>query len=499
MRGRAGNDDLFIMVDSSLSMSEAAGGIMPQVRNFLAELFTNYLKTGDRVIVMTFDSEARYTSVVDVRSERDTALLESLARGLDSRRAIYLQSGGGSLQEVPRNTPGALPGGGMWTDYCAMWQLAEDAMRRYSDPRHRQLFLLFTDGEPEAPPYRPCERPDVLEAFAAGVRHDQFRFGVVALPTGDEESDRLARRLEELLRSISTDAATRAHQSFRVISYDRERGMRSVRQQVDDLLRSRVDLAPTELQLAAAHRPNLDETFTLTNRSKVTRTVRVPAATLSIGPLRQQLAVTPAEVKIAAGSTATIRVTREELELPPGAHAGTLDFQFDGPSRFTPNIVSVSVRKMTWWEAYGPLMTTIVAAFAFLLAAILATIVYRRSLAFAPAQVEARYGNSRPFPVRSVNIGEPVAFGGGGAIDGELFVDRTNVPRGLLIRSGVDDWQVSWEEGANTREYSPGATVHPDPHASEGWKFLVTLNDRHTLGGLWKWLAQLRGGKSSQS
>jgi hypothetical protein len=500
MRGRAGNDDLFIMVDSSLSMAESSGGIMPQVRNFLAELFTKYLKTGDRVIVMTFDSEARYQSVVDVHSERDLALLDSLARGIDSHRAIYLQQRNGALQEVPRETPGAMPGGGMWTDYCAMWQLASDAMHRYSDPRHRQLFLLFTDGEPEAPPYRACERPEVLEAFAAGVRNDAFRFGVVALPTGNDEADRLALKLRELLRSISPQSVANKHPSFRMIEYDRQHGMSSVRQELHILMYSRVDLAPiTDIRLEDAYRPHLDQMFTLTNQSDITRTIRVPTATLTIGPLRQRLNVVPPEVKIAPRSSATIRIATDPLRLPVGTHAGTIDFQFDGPSRFTPTVVGVTARKQTWWEAYGPIATALVGALAVALMLILMMILYRRSLAFAPAQVEARYGSSRPFPSREVQIGEPVAFGGGGVIDGELFVDRSSVPRGLLIRDGVDDWKVSWEDGADTRPYSPGSTVHPDPHATEGWKFLVTLNDRHTLHGVVSWLSHLRGGRSAQS
>jgi hypothetical protein len=500
VRGRAGNDDLFIMVDSSLSMAEGAGGIMPQVRTFLGELFTKYLKTGDRVIVMTFDSEARYQSVVDVHGERDLALLEDLARGLDSRRAIYLQQRNGAFVEVPRETPGAIPGGGMWTDYCAMWQLSSEAMRRYSDPRHRQLFLLFTDGEPEAPPYRACERPEVLETFAAGVRKDAFRFGVVALPTGNDEADRLSRRLDELLRTISPHSAANTHPSFRRIEYDRQHGMSSVVQELGILMNSRVDLGPaTDIHLDDAYRPRLDQTFTLTNRSKITRTIRVPTATLSIGPLRQRLAVVPPEVKLAPRSTATIRLTMNDLRLPAGTHAGTIDFQFDGPLRFNPSLIGVSARKLTWWDAYGPLVTTLVVVLAAVLMVILATILYRRSLAFAPAQVEARYGNSRPFPSREVRIGEPVAFGGGGALDGELFVDRLNVPRGLLIRDGVDEWKVSWEDGADTRPYSPGSTVHPDPYAIEGWKFLVTLNDRHTLHGIASWLSRLHGGKRAPS
>jgi len=58
----------------------------------------------------------------------------------------------------------------------------------------------------------------------------------------------------------------------------------------------------------------------------------------------------------------------------------------------------------------------------------------------------------------------------------------------LLVLRGaedsVDEWRLVWDGRADSRDYSPGSTVHPDPNAAEKWKFLITLNDRHTLRGL---------------
>src|SRR5262249_40771612 len=158
----------------------------------------------------------------------------------------------------------------------------------------------FTDGEPDAPPYRPCANPEVLSTFADNVRSDRFRLGVVALPTGDKSADALAVRLARLLASIGDDQATNAKNTFRIIKYrDGPDPTQSIREQIRELISSRLDLiAPRVIDLGERRHHRLSQEFTVVNKSRVLREIEIATAELHFDQIKVPVTVTPSTIRI---------------------------------------------------------------------------------------------------------------------------------------------------------------------------------------------------------
>jgi len=347
LRNRPGNDDIFVMVDTSASMAPSAGGSLSIVKLFLQDLFVRYVKEGDRVILMSFDSEAHLQGVVPiVDRRRDSELLREVIDGLDARRVIHFS---GIYPDLVETGKGPLTGGGAWTNYCEMWQLSSRVIQRYGDARHRQLFLLLTGDPPSAPLYHPCTNQDGSEVFLPAFSQGRLRMGVVALPSRSGSSPELAAFLSRLLQRMPAQ---------RIDFKDRGRRIDGLRRDVLELLNSRIDLIqPGDLNLGVHYKIDLHAPLTLINHSRMQRTLSIQHAVIHLtnGNLLP-LDVTPSTVTILPGQTGTIVVSRSDLFEKAGSYDGNVVFDFATATRFDPAIVPFSARKQTWLEAYGTLV-----------------------------------------------------------------------------------------------------------------------------------------------
>jgi hypothetical protein len=494
LRNRPGNDDIFVMVDTSLSMSPSLGGSLVSVKRFLQDLLVRYAKDGDRIIIMTFDSEAHVRGIVPiVERRRDTELLRDVIDGIDARRVIHYDGTYPNLAEVG---DGRLTGGGAWTDYCDMWRLSSRVIEKYSEPRHRQLFLLFTDGRPDAPPYRPCNDPGVLSTFSAGLREDRFRMGVVALPTGTSSAEELSGRLSELLQRMPGYEEIRKN-TLRVIGFnDSGHRIDGIRREILELISSRVDLLdPPQLALNRHYKINLDTTVTIVNKSRVPRTLALRGAILSLRESQQPIAISvaPAVITLLPGQRGVLTLTKHDFLQQPGEYRGLLAFNFGTASRFDPAVLEFSVTKLTWWQAFGHYVTWAVAALAALLIVILLWVTYVNTFTYAPAKITGHYrGDPYSKPDRYVDVGAKASFGGGGRVPGELFVNAI-APSGTLLRVGANDWKLSWD-GMSYDNYLSGLPIAPPGSGDDdAWLFFIDTNRRRTLKGIPAWLRSKLG------
>ena len=372
LRKRPGNDDIFVMVDTSLSMAPSLGGSLTSVKALLQDLLVRYVKDGDRIIVMTFDSEAHMRGIIPILDRRrDTEVLRDVIDGIDVRRVIHYS---GTFPRLVEAKDGLLTGGGAWTDYCDMWRLSATAIQKYGEARHRQLFLLFTDGGPEAPLYRPCNDPGVLSSLSVGLREDRFRMAVVALPGGTSSGQKLSARLTQLVRHMPGYDQIPGN-VVRVIDFT-EHGHRTdgVRREILALISSRVDLVePAKLMLGEHYKVSLKARMTVVNRSTMPRTLILRGATLNLvgGQNPIDVTITPSTITLSPGQSAFLALSAPDFLREPGRYQGTLFFNFGTASRFDPADLELSATKLSWWQAFGREVTRAIAALATLLLAAL--------------------------------------------------------------------------------------------------------------------------------
>jgi len=194
LRGRPGNDDLFVFVDSSLSMGPTsfgdwASGDFERSRQVLHRLADCYLKRGDFVLVASFDSEVRIEiakTIVD--PERDRALLRRQIDGLGPTRPRYWERRPGRELGPERATGERsrrwVVGGSLHTDLVAALENLDEMLGLYRQPDHRQTVLLFTDGRHDPPEFvTGDDDPSLLLPSPSA----DFSLGVVVLSGGSVE------------------------------------------------------------------------------------------------------------------------------------------------------------------------------------------------------------------------------------------------------------------------------------------------------------------------
>lgn len=355
LRDRPGNDDVFVMIDTSSAMGGPGGGSLAAVRLFVQDFLGRYSKTGDRVYVMTFDTDARIRSVVSVEEpRRDVEMLREVIEGLHVSPNVRYD---GTYPDLIENASGRTVGGGAWSDYCEMWRLAARAMHAYSDPARRGLFLLFTATPPNAPPYRPCNDPRATAALASMLRDDRLRMVVVALPSPAHTAEELTARLAELLKGTAGEDAAAAS-SLRLFSFPQgDRRASRLREETRELISGWVEMVqPKEVALGAHYRLDLNAPLVLVNRSCVRRRVTIRGAALrsaSAAMLPLALASSPSEITLLPGQSGTLKITSADLLSAPGDYRGELTFDFGSDSRVYPGVLTFSATKQTWLQAYG--------------------------------------------------------------------------------------------------------------------------------------------------
>jgi hypothetical protein len=389
LRNRPGNDDLFVMIDTSTSMAPSRGGALPSVRILLRDLFARFLKDGDRVILMTFDSDAHVRSIVSVAERRrDVALLRDVVDGIDASRVVHYR---GTYPDLVETAGGTLAGGGARTDYCEMWRLSMRAIQEYGDPTHRQVLLLLTDGLPDAPLYRRCDDPGMPGSFAGGMREDRIRLAVITLSNGAISAEALEAYLIGLLRKTPGYEEIR-QTSLKVLAFKPNgRHIDSLRSDILKFLGSRVDLvSPRSLNLGASYQVRLDVPLTIINRSRIRKMIDVRGATLVFAGSHPPvpLVVTPRAIMLAPDQAGVFRLRGDPLLRAPGDYRGRVVFEFGTASRFAPAILSFSVKKQNWFDAGAQSSIWIAMG---LLGAIIITMIlrltYKTAIANAPTRI----------------------------------------------------------------------------------------------------------------
>src|ERR1044071_288708 len=467
LRGRPGNDDIYVMIDTSLSMAPSVGGPLANVKAFLQDLFARYVKDGDRVILMTFDADAHLHGIVPiVDRRRDVELLREVVDGIDVRRTIHY---GGTWPDLTELRAGPWTGGGAAADYCEMWRLSSRVLQKYGEPSHRQLFLLFTGGPAEAPAYRPCNDPGAPSVVSLALREHRLRVGVVVLVS-------TSRALRELFHRMPA----------KVIEF---RPIDDLRRDMLELLNERVDLAqPRSLFLGAHSTIDLHAPLMVVNRSAAEKTITIRNAILHLrdGAVLH-IPVTPSKLTLHPRQSAIFTLARSGLFEIPGDYDGQLVFNFGAGDRFDPAVLAFSATKQTWFEARGRYATWIAVTLIVVLVLMLLWLTFQNTLAYAPATITAHYrGDPLARPCRDLQVGITAPFGGGGAVPGELFVNA-DAPAGGVFRAGPGDWLLAWD-GARFEPYLPGMPAVPPGVRGQEWQFFMETNRRPTLAGLPAWL-----------
>ncbi len=134
-RARAGNVDVFLVLDESGSMKP----IFSKVTAFVAEaLVRDYLQPGDYLCVVGFSSEARIRVSQRLSSQAEKENLSELVR---------------TLNVVPQG----------YTDLGRALEETLKQLGRLSDPSHQQVVLILTDG---------VNHPPRESAYFAPVKRD---------------------------------------------------------------------------------------------------------------------------------------------------------------------------------------------------------------------------------------------------------------------------------------------------------------------------------------
>ncbi|HEX8410928.1 MAG TPA: hypothetical protein VF883_18835 [Thermoanaerobaculia bacterium] len=363
LRDRPGNDDVFVMIDTSRAMVTA--GSLETVKAFAQDLFARYLKDGDRVVLLAFDAEARVHGVMDIAHRtRDVEVLREMVEAIDVRRVIRYR---GSWPDLTEAADGPWIGGSAFSDYCEMWRLSGRVLQAYGDPSHRQTFLLFTTGaSSSSPEYRSCSDPRPPAALITRLRENRLRLGLVTIPP--------ANGLPPPLRSFVEQMATQSRtgiESLKVIELQAGRSRADLAPKLLELLNSRVDLiGPEKGSLSVNGQGDVRVWVTAANRSAAPRTIYVRSAALHLdgtaSPL--PLVVTPSVIRLDPGDSAVVTLSGAALLTRSGRYRGRVVFQFEAGARFDPAIVPFDAAKESWLEHHG-----VTARWTLLIAAALST------------------------------------------------------------------------------------------------------------------------------
>jgi hypothetical protein len=351
LRQRPGNDDLFVLVDTSRPAAERGSLLAAKV--FMQDLFTRYVKEGDRVVVMTFDSDARVHGVFWIeKRNRDVELVREIVDGIDVRRAIRYRGMWPALTEAP---DGQWTGGSAFADYCEMWRLAARVLRAYSTPSRRRLLFVFTDGASPPPEYRPCHDARPPLSIVEALREGTLRLGIIAPARSSAHVG-----FSPQLRGIASDLSGKGIASASVIELREGRGREEALRRVADLLSARVDLtSPDVLRLRLDGAADARMPLEVVNRSSVRRDIVIRAASLRLpgDPALLPVRVTPARLTIEPERMAVMTLSIARLPSKPGRYRGEIVLEFQDGARFDPAVLPLELTQRTWLDGRGQAVT----------------------------------------------------------------------------------------------------------------------------------------------
>lgn len=448
-RERPGNDDLFIFIDSSMSMGPAsfgryAHGYMEPVKQILTQLADCYLKTGDFVLIGTFDAEARIETAQEIRvPERDLATLREEISALGPSRPRYWDRKGLGNRGPERDRgedPAQIVGGSLRTDLGEMLALARRTIEQYSSPSHRQLILLFTDGEHDPPEYSRYRNAQIrLEDFFPRLGAARHKLGLVILPDGSGTIDES--RLLRLIESWDPRNELRNGGALASITPNVQDPKKTLIDPIYDLLRSRIDLvAPRDLDLGDQVRPRIQEEAKVHNGTRIVRTVKLKGAYFESSSGEQvALEISPAELVLQPGKTASFSISGDLKDLPNGPYKGLLIFEPDSAVMFAPLEVPVHGRKVSFIEAYG--WELLLSAALLLAGALLAVYLLRKRVWMVLLWTNGR--KTEVSTAKPIGVGQTLKFGAMGT--GGLQVEGPDSRIGEIVRKTVKDFTLAFE------------------------------------------------------
>ena len=481
-RRRPGNDDLFIFVDTSLSMGPTsfgsfAHGMMEPVKAVLHQLVDCYLKQGDFVLLATFDSEARINVANEIHSARDVATLHEQIAALEPSRARYwdrLSGGRRGSERAHGNGVAQIAGGSLHTDLGEMLALNKRVLERYSSPGNRQLVLLFTDGEHDPPEYSPYRGREVrLDEFFPQLEVARYKLGLVALPGGNGQVDR---SIIELVDAWDPGRKRQLAGDVRVIKPEPGDPVGSLLEQVIRLLQLRIDLvAPRNVDLGEQVRPRIEQSFRIRNGTGIARTIRLSRAWFRSAGARAAvpLEVSPRQLALRPGETGTLEVRGALPDLPLGNVAGQVGFDFAGATAFSPAAVNVTGRRLAWMEKYGWVLTLAVVLMAALGLATLGLLRKPVWMLLLWSDGETRQVSS-PKPI---GIGQSLKFGARGM--GGLEVDGPESRIGEVSRDSRARFSLAFDYRYLT--VRDATTLGEPVPLTEGVPYPVPGTERETV------------------
>lgn len=452
-RSAAGNEDLFVFLDSSLSMGPTsygpwATGYMEPARRLLLDLVDCYLRDGDFLLVSTFDSSARVEIAKELGSERERATLRRQIVGLEPGRPQYFRRvvEGRPADEAMPPPPGQRPAGqvlgGAWkTDLGEMLSLASDLLDRFAEPRNRQVMLFFTDGEHDPPEFTRFRDEVTLDPFLErdDLAIQNLQIGVVAIPKepGDVTS---ALRLAEMFARIDPEKLRRDTGQVGLIEPEDENPTESFIARLAEFLRLRIALdAPPSLHLGRQVTPELDETFTVRNETRVERSLDIESADFETADGSESLAVEPRRFDLAPGETRTLRVHGRLNSLPVGEFEGALRFEFASAIVFHPHQVAVSGIRQGWMERYGWMLQ--ISGLILCLAAFLGITWWRRPRWIAAVWTDGRVVNTSV--PKQIAVSQSLKVGASGFAT--LALEGPDTRLGEVTRTAVHRYELSFD------------------------------------------------------
>ena len=418
-RERAGNVDVFLVLDESGSMKP----IFSKVTAFVAEaLVRDYLVPGDYLCVIGFSSESRIRVSQRLSSEAEKENLGELVR---------------TLNVVPQG----------YTDLGRALEEALTQLERLSDPSHQQVVLILTDGE---------NHPPRESAYFAPVKRDISKGGKGLPPTSDFNERFLAQ-----VKSLS-DLGFRTHvvgigkvtdaqklgealgAEFTLLKeFNSEELSRGLSRFWDDTINLTSLSGPDEACLPGGE---MALEVRLQSTSEQEREVHVEGVTVSglkrlaAGAASESLSATAAlggEPRWALlprqqGSFA-IRVALPP-DFPSGDFEASLRFGQSSAVKFYPKDASFTFHVPSFWERYGLALGGGVAALAF---GATGLVFHRRRPIPVTMVVEGEAQSMRPVPFRIHGH----ASVGGGASDRFRLV---GLPQkvAVLERRSVDSFAL---------------------------------------------------------